>query len=407
MAKKDIGREPPSSNWVRKLEQSVGAHTDPIQKLAKHVWNTNDAATVYSMNQGTQAGTVHFAAPSNWRENFPYSIPKGIYHTEGSAAPFSRAVGDGKAIVLWLKPEALPSHLPYDDAKDRLRQRADELCTALAERTHISPLEARVYFPPQKFCDAVAGTDHDISAALILATTKENEAQLQTAYKRIKSERILAETTASIEAHTARPQPPAGAFDAMFNLHKQEGNAWLADDWMPVAEVTDHVHEEPVIYARDAKGNIMLDYTDERGIARKAGVEGKNLGIEDQHTHVLLIRVDGDLTARPALNGKKRAELQKEETFLDGLDHDKHMLTAFLSVLHTECKGAYSGSFQTHTPLGDFIALSVNGEDQQAQLEKAKQFIDEVRQSHRGEDAPWQEYLDERHVDHRPPAHKR
>lgn len=126
-------------------------------------------------------GTAIIRALPVWENNHA-GLPKFIPHTSNpSCTRFSGPVRTLReedehgtlprykphALVVWLKPEALPHRHHDADAYDRLEAQAEQVAERLEAISGI-PLEARMFYPFKDFQEKIR---HQSNAALILATT--------------------------------------------------------------------------------------------------------------------------------------------------------------------------------------------------------------------------------------------
>lgn len=411
---KDRREQPSPSDWIRKLETSAGGlATDPIHRVAKHLISEN--GLIFKLNDEANddhaaRGRLHFSPPNEWRKTHPFSIPKGMHHTDSGAAPFSVAVEGGYGMVMWLQPTAIASYLPKDSARQLLEDRAEMMCAALKNKCDIRPLEVRIYYPPQKIINATSERGHEVRAALILATDEAHRVKLRLdVHNLLIQERTKAEVMR--DQHTkkaAEPLPVPSSNEIRKTIQGKfvtpAGEVTPQDPLFAVKEIASATLESPELYTIGNDGKFNIEFLDDTKKTQIFRCTGEDLGIANSSTHVMVLRLDKDFLATPTPTAEINPE--NNEHAAAAVAHDKHTLRAFYESLGEKLGGRWYGSAVCDTPMGDLLTVATDQPNQGELLKKACRLIEIEHGYHVVGRQDWAEYLDERGVNHRPPQRR-
>lgn len=394
---------------IKKLEQSVSHHSDPVFRVAQHL--QPETGRMYSFWGEDNAGSIDFKRPEAFTTTKNFVIPNYFDHTSDGSAPFSRAVRDGMVLVMWLKPQAIPEYLPPADGLELLGKRVEKLAAALGQRFDISPLEARVFMPTAKVREKAAALGHPMGPALLLGTDAGHVETLRTAvYKHLRQLRLKALEESRQQAQ-AQPNPPsADALSTMLAPHRAaEGDEapWTAthtDMLLPIADLMMESTRKPQLLNTPSPDTSLHL----QGVAADGGkltwvVTAQQLGLPKECEMALLVPLVAGYATAPGVRKSSLSPERQEsvENFCDA------QLRSLLHSIAEECGPGWHGSACIETPVGNFMLISATGEYQKQRLQHLLGVLQEVSGQRDKTDNSWAEYLHSRGIDHNPPPVRR
>ncbi|MFM9890875.1 MAG: hypothetical protein ACKVOE_09615 [Rickettsiales bacterium] len=399
----------PANPWIDRLAKPERPLQTPVDRLAKHLLPGDGTMWPMKCLDGEEAGSLHFSVPAEWlsvaRENHDFRVPTSLHHTHGGAEPFSREVEGGQALGMWLGDQAWPKHLAQAEARALLNRRAVALSESLQDIFGIVPLEARLYFPPEKLAAALQDQGHAVSAAMFLATDAAYQELLRTkVQEHLLTRRDVEQIKAAHASTLPQPTLSAKAVEEMLAEHgdtfadvddEEKRQVFVQYTSTCVADIAANLVVPPMVVARSANGIYSLPFTDDDGETKYVPCDAGGLGLSDNPSHVLVLRLSDDFPVSP-----HPAETSLEPDKLSNVhEHDGSVVRGLGMGLRAQLGNGWSASYLFRTELGNLIVLSTDAPNPQETLTEAEDFIEQTRDYYFEQGDNWQNYLRAREID--------
>lgn len=395
---------PDRRSWIERMEDSVGRHTDPIERLAQYfIPFRNNFKVTYLEDYGS----LHFAPPTEWREQHPF-IPKGILHCEGGGRPFSKAVEDGSALIYWLSPKAMMGNVPEAHAREVLWKRAEAMCTALKGKLDIEPLEYSLYFPRGNLREAIAGEPYDACAALIIATDPKNAAVLKD-----KGVKLIASAQLSHDVvQESTEETPAAQHTTGMESLRMLTQAPVRRSEATLQELGFHLQGKPLLIERSKKGEFFMPMLDTGKNTKDARPTGPELGLPEGTEHVLAIPIDEHYLINPpretGILSKKKPKPLTPEAETQNNQRLTQLIHELSDAYHCKFTGTYLHHMEADIPSMLVLAAKVEFPEEEFFPDEVLTDIGHrVRNYHinaHDQENDWRRYCDDRNTEHRPPS---